>query len=145
MVNAVVLRDIEIDYGHTLPDHFYFCNQIHGHRAKITVAVEGELSEEKNSSNRGMVLDFKILKEIMMKEICDVLDHGFAVFKDDAVDLEFIRKRNKRFLVTDEPPTAEYLAKWAFFRIKEKLPSNIKLLRVEWKETPSNTAIYAEK
>jgi len=55
------------------------------------------------------VMDFKFLKEIMVEHIHDKLDHGFAVWKDDHEDLDFIIKRNSRVLVTDEPPTVNAL------------------------------------
>ena len=38
-----VSRSIELDYGHTLPNHYSFCNQIHGHRAKVIAVVEGDI------------------------------------------------------------------------------------------------------
>ena len=89
-----------------------------------------------------MVCDFIIIKKILTEEVHDCLDHGFAVWKDDEKDLEFIKSRNKRFLVTNEPPTAEYLAKWAFNKVKLKLPENIKLMKIYWQETPTSVAIY---
>ena len=140
-----ISREIQLDYGHTIPNHYGFCNQIHGHRARVIATIKGEISKNKGDSSEGMVLDFKILKQLMMEYIHDVLDHGFAVWKNDEEDLKFITKRNKRFIITDEPPTAEYLAKWAFIQIVDKLPGNIILERIEWQETPTSTAVYTRK
>jgi 6-pyruvoyltetrahydropterin/6-carboxytetrahydropterin synthase len=140
-----ISRKIEVDYGHTLPNHFSFCNQIHGHRAAVIATVEGKVNKQKGNSSEGMVFDFKILKKIMNEKICEVLDHGFAVWEKDHEDLAFIKKRNKRYLITSEPPTAEFLAKWAFEQIKESLPREIRIIKVEWHETPSCYATYAPK
>ena len=96
-----ISRKIEIDYGHTLPNSFSFCNQLHGHRGVIVATVEGQMINRKGDGEEGMVMDFKFLKEIMLDHIHDKLDHGFAVWKDDLEDLEFITKRNSRVLVTD--------------------------------------------
>ncbi|TCD48607.1 6-carboxytetrahydropterin synthase [Chlorobium sp. N1] len=137
-----ISRKIEIDYGHTLPNHFSFCNQLHGHRGVVVATVEGPVVEQRGDSQEGMVMDFKFLKEIMVKHVHDRLDHGFAVWKEDHEDLEFILKRNTRVLVTDEPPTAEYLAKWAFGEIRNHLPEGIALKNLRWYETPNNWADY---
>lgn len=141
-MEQVISKKIELDYGHTLPNHYSFCNQIHGHRASVVAFVRGKIIDDKTSSSHGMVYDFKILKELMMTKIHDVLDHGFAVWKDDKDDLEFITRRNKKFIVTDDPPTAEYLANWAFDQIFEDLVlEGIELIKVEWWETPNSCAI----
>ncbi|HCD36481.1 MAG TPA: 6-carboxytetrahydropterin synthase [Chlorobium sp.] len=137
-----ISRKIEIDYGHTLPNHYSFCNQLHGHRGVIVATVEGPVVAETGDSREGMVMDFKFLKDIMVERIHNKLDHGFAVWKDDHEDLEFILKRNTRVLVTDEPPTAEFLAKWAFGQIKNHLPEAVTLTNLRWYETPNNWADY---
>ncbi len=137
-----ISRKIEIDYGHTLPNIFSFCNQLHGHRGVIVATVEGPIISREGDGEEGMVMDFKFLKEIMVRHIHDVLDHGFAVWKHDYEDLEFIRKRNTQILITDEPPTAECLAKWAFYQIKDQLPEEVILRQVRWYETPNNWADY---
>jgi 6-pyruvoyltetrahydropterin/6-carboxytetrahydropterin synthase len=138
----MISRKIEIDYGHTLPNSFSFCNQLHGHRGTIVATVEGGMIERQNDAEQGMVMDFKFLHKIMKEHIHDRLDHGFAIWKDDLEDLEFIQKRNSRVLITDEPPTAESLAKWAFSQIERHLPENVTLKQLRWYETPNNWADY---
>ena len=140
-----ITRKIEVDYGHTLPNHYSFCNQLHGHRATVIVTVNGQVITKKGDSSEGMVLDFKILKQLMMEKIHDKLDHGFAVWKEDKEDLSFVTKRNSRYLITDGPPTAEYLAKWAYLQLKECLPENIKLKKLEWYETPNSSAMCEDE
>lgn len=137
-----ISRKIELDYGHTLPNSYSFCNQLHGHRGVVVATVEGPVIERRGDGEEGMVMDFKFLKDIMVESVHDILDHGFAVWKDDLEDLEFIMRRNTRVLVTDEPPTAEYLAKWAFNQIKDRLPKDVQLKQVRWYETPNNWADY---
>lgn len=164
-----VTKIIELDYGHTLPNHFGFCNQIHGHRGRVEATFRGEIVSNPKSSSQGMVMDFKEIKKIMMEQIHDKLDHGFAVWKEDTsllvvpvagndstqkvsmyiTTLDFIKARNKKYLVTEEPPTAEYLSKWAFEQINEGMRKykqehqDIKapdLYRVRWYETPNSWA-----
>ena len=140
-----ISRKIEIDYGHTLPNSFSFCNQLHGHRGVVVATIEGKLIERQGDHQQGMIMDFKFLKEIMTEHIHDKLDHGFAVWKDDLDDLDFITRRNSRVLVTDEPPTAECLARWAFNQICHKLPEGIRLMHIRWYETPNNWAEYSNE
>ena len=140
-----ISRKIENDYGHTLPNSFSFCNQLHGHRGVIVATVEGAVSTCKDDKEEGMVMDFHFLKELMVEHIHEKLDHGFAVWKDDHEDLDFIMKRNSRVVVTDEPPTAECLAKWAFNQLCRHVPEGVTLTRLRWYETPNNWADYEEK
>ncbi len=155
----VISKRIEIDYGHTLPGHYSFCNQVHGHRAVVIAYFSGCINQDYGSSSEGMVIDFSVCKDIMMNVIHDKLDHGFAVWKKDnrtvsiryneiayveVSTLEFIRQRNSKVLITDSPPTAEYLAEWALEEISKKLKSinnNIKVVKVKWYETPNNCAV----
>jgi len=139
---TTVTKAIELDYGHTLPNHYSFCNQIHGHRAKVEATVEGPTGKTDGESSQGMVLDFKFLKKVMMEKIHDKLDHGFAVWVKDSKDLEFISNRNTRMLVTEDPPTAEVLAEWAFKQILTEVPGGVHLISVSWWETPTSVAIY---
>jgi 6-pyruvoyltetrahydropterin/6-carboxytetrahydropterin synthase len=137
-----ISRKIEIDYGHTLPNSFSFCNQLHGHRGVVVATIEGRMIDRKGDGEEGMVMDFKFLKEIMQEHIHDKLDHGFAVWKEDHEDLDFILNRNSRVLVTDAPPTAESLALWAFNQIRPHLPVGVTLKQIRWYETPNNWADY---
>lgn len=104
--------------------------------------VEGRLIDRTGDSEEGMVIDFSFLKEIMLEHIHDKLDHGFAVWQHDHEDLDFIIKRNSRVVVTDEPPTAECLAKWGFNQIRNHLPNGVTLKQLRWYETPNNWADY---
>ena len=83
-----VTRKIELDYGHTLPNEKGFCSQIHGHRATVLATVEGEIEETEGHPDQGMVLNFKELKAAMKEKVHDVIDHGFAVWKEDKDDRE---------------------------------------------------------
>lgn len=137
-----VTRKIGIDYGHTLPDHYSFCSEIHGHRARIEATAEGEITDDNGSSSNGMVFDFKHLKSAMKEQIHEELDHGFAVWEEDDDTLEFIRERNTNVLILERPPTAEVLARWAFRQVEPELPDEVSLKSVTWYETPNNWSRY---
>jgi 6-pyruvoyltetrahydropterin/6-carboxytetrahydropterin synthase len=140
-----ITKRIELDYGHTISGHYSVCSMLHGHRAKVEATVGGDIRPPEDISSHGMVVDFGIIKKIMMDRVHLVLDHGFAVWKDDEQDLNFIKNRNKKYLITPVPPTAEYLAEWAFNEIRDGLLEvkyALELKRVRWYETPNSWADY---
>ena len=65
----VVAKSIEIDAAHFLPNYEGKCRDLHGHRWKIELAVEGEVGEVS-----GMVIDFTDLKRFL-DFIKERLDH----------------------------------------------------------------------
>ena len=139
-----VERVIQIDHAHMLESHFGFCQHGHGHRAVITAKATGPLQTEGSSNN--MVIDFSLLKKAMMERIHKALDHGFAVSITDP-RLELVKQMNPadKILITDGPPTAELLARWAFHEIEHYLDeavSDVKLIEIAWAETPNNVARY---
>ncbi len=138
-----VSKYIELDYGHTLPNHYGFCSQVHGHRARVTVVLEGEMLVDPSSSSCGMVIDFGFIKHALMERVHAVLDHGFAVWAQDTDTLPFITKRNSKVLILPTPPTAEALAVWAYEALLPVIPDWCKLVSVTWHETPSSAAEYS--
>jgi len=76
----------------------------HGHNYRLEVTVKGEVA-----SDSGFVIDLKELKEILNREIIDVLDH------------RHLNKEVAEF--ADEIPTTENIAIWCWRRIEKKLQS----------------------
>jgi 6-pyruvoyltetrahydropterin/6-carboxytetrahydropterin synthase len=92
----------------------------HGHNYELEVSLEGPIDPE-----TGMILDMKLLKAIVQKEILDRVDH-----KNLNVDVPFLEGRI---------PTAEVLAV-AFWEVLEsKIPEG-KLYEVRVHETGRNVA-----
>ena len=48
---TLVTKVIEIDMGHRVPNHKSKCKNLHGHRYRFEVAVNGELAAEQGSSD----------------------------------------------------------------------------------------------
>lgn len=146
-----ITKQIEIDYGHIVHLHNSACKNLHGHRGKIVARLEGDLVSQ-NVSDNGMVMDFKHIKAIMMKNIHDVLDHSFVI-SSEAPQVGAILQLSEvfyggkmRLVVLDVVPTAENLAKWCFDAINPELVdtygTGLKLTAVEFWETPTSCAIY---
>jgi 6-pyruvoyltetrahydropterin/6-carboxytetrahydropterin synthase len=103
---------------------FGLCNNAsgHGHNYEIEVTVRGE-----PDAKTGMIIDLKVLKSIIEREIIDKVDHKHLNF-----DVDFMR---------GIVPTAENIAMAFWQQIVNKLPSG-ELAEIRIYETPRNVAIY---
>lgn len=90
----------------------------HGHNYQLFVSVEGEID-----AVTGYVIDINILKNIIKKEIVEVLDH-----KNLNLDIEAFQDTN---------PTAENIAVFIFNTLKKHIDSSYQL-SVKLYETENN-------
>lgn len=113
-----VTKVFEISAAHFLPNYVGLCVFNHGHNWIIEVTVCGDVEPVS-----GMVLDFKILKDIFKTEIKDHLDH---------------RQLNDVI----ENPTAENILSWIVKKLEKRfLGHRISLFRLKiWESRDS----YAE-
>lgn len=129
------------DSAHFLSDYVGKCRNIHGHRWRVQVEVQGrELVSE--GQNRGMVLDFGVLKSDL-KEECDALDHCL-IFEEGTLKettIEALKDEGFKMKVVDFRPTAENFSKYFYERMKLR-GYDVRMSTVY--ETPSNRASYTE-
>ena len=169
-----VSRSIEIDAGHRVPFHASKCRHLHGHRWKVIAIAEAEetVDSATGAADSGMVVDFGVLKQVLMEEINDVFDHRFMVWQDDPLAEILIRATEEdtqpaEFLVSEGGPgemgrcrkdlrdsivivpvipTAEELARyWAGLvapRLRELSGDQVSLKRLDVWETPNSCASY---
>lgn len=117
-----ITRTFEFDAAHHLPRHKGKCHNRHGHRFTLEVEIAGGLFMAGGSY--GMIMDYTDLKNIVNKEVIDVLDH---------TDL------NESCPVY---PTSECMVSWIADTLDLVFKENkIELLRVRLNETPNS---YAE-
>lgn len=106
-----VTKRIEFDAGHRVPDHASKCRSPHGHRYAVEVTVEGDVIDQPGVSDNGMVVDFGVLKEIMVRQIHDVYDHAMIVWTGDTLLLGALRQIEEwKTMAIPAVPTAENLA-----------------------------------
>ena len=98
----------------------------HGHNYVLEVTVAG-VPDPKT----GMIMNFDLLKQIMISEIVEHVDH-----KHLNMDVPWL---------SNVIPTAEELVKIFWMRLQNKLPSG-KLYRIRLSETENNyTEYYGEQ
>jgi 6-pyruvoyltetrahydropterin/6-carboxytetrahydropterin synthase len=90
---------IHFDAAHYIKDYLGKCSREHGHRWELEVVFEGEVLDRRN-----MLIDFKLIKDMLGKLVDETLDHWHL---------------NKRL---DEPNvTAEFLAGYVHDYVQAKL------------------------
>ena len=97
----------------------------HGHNYILEVTVGGEADP-----NTGMIVDLKWVKEIVQRDLLDLIDH-----KNLNTQVDFLKGTN---------PTVEQLARCFWKRLAPTLNQHCKLIRVTLHETENNVASYDE-
>ena len=141
----IITSRMEFDAGHRIPNHKSTCKNLHGHRYAIEVSLSGEIIQQEDLSDFGMVLDFKDAKELVRSTIVDPWDHAFIVYKKDTEVLNFLNQiKDHKTVVLDRVPTAENMALIAFQMLDaafmDKFNGKIKPISVRLYETPNNWA-----
>ena len=128
------------DSAHFLKGYEGKCSNIHGHRWKVEVTVAAASLEEKGST-RGMVVDFKTLKDDL-SELCDYFDHSLIIEKGSLKEttLKALLSEDFRIVEMDFRPTAENFAKYVYEEMTDK---GYQVVLSKVYETPKNCAGYA--
>ena len=69
-----ICKQFSFEAAHFLPYHKGLCRNRHGHSYKLEVEVRG-VPKKGKSPQKGMIMDFGILKQIVNETIIDKLDH----------------------------------------------------------------------
>lgn len=137
-----ITKIIEWDMGHRVPNHKSKCRNLHGHRYRLEVSLSGPLIKNEGSSDEGMVFDFGDIKQIMMTEIHDVLDHGFMCYELDPF-LNCIDGFETKLILVTFIPTAENIVKWCFEQLRYRFETGIEVVHLKLYETPNSWAEYS--
>ena len=112
---------------------------LHGHSYGVRV-----VASRKDMNDAGMVVDFKLLKEVVNRDIVDVYDHSCILKADDPLAGP-IKEYSENVHIVDESPTAEWMAA-TFFEVIEKglqeRDPELIVMSVSVRETDKNIATY---
>ena len=137
-----ITRRLEFDSGHRIPDHQSQCRHLHGHRYAIDITLRGEIIRQAGSPLNGMVMDFSDIKTLARRNLVDVWDHAFLVWRGDTALLSFLESLpGHKTVVLDRVPTAENLAAAAFDLLdpvyRDTYGNHLRLEQVRLYETPN--------
>ncbi len=128
-----VTKEIHFCYGHRLRDYPKKCKHLHGHNGRVEITLAAP-----SLDYRGMVVDFEEIKDGVQSWIMTALDHKLLLRKDDPL-IPVLRDMNETFLVMEDNPTAENIAKMIFdYTQTVGLP----VIAVKLWETPTSFAVY---
>lgn len=141
-----VIKEIQWDMGHRVTNHKSLCRNLHGHRYKAEICIEGDLVKKEGSSDEGMVIDFGDIEAAAMKLIHDKLDHSFMVWSKDKLLVSFFNKnKDLKHIKVDFVPTSENIAAWIFRKLDhflgDKYKTNLSLHSIKLWETPTSAAV----
>lgn len=131
---ALVSKSIEFDAGHRVPQHESKCRNPHGHRYRVEVTCEGPIAPD------GMVIDFGLLKQALVELVHDPYDHAMLVWEHDTELLEALEGHGWAIVRYPSVPTAENIAHELYKRLCERLPHDLRVVRVRVHETPTSVA-----
>jgi len=116
-----IQKIFHFEAGHQLKHHNGLCRQPHGHSYRLIVTIRNHMLTPAGPK-KNMVLDFSDLSQCVWPMIEEYFDHKWL---NDT-------------LQTDSP-TAEFMAKWIFDYLENKLPG---LYSITVCETETAKAIY---
>ena len=127
------------DSAHFLTDYYGKCENLHGHRWRVEVALEQE-GLQADGTMRDMVVDFGVFKQAV-RDAANELDHTFLVEEDSLAPETVAALEAEGFSLTVLPfrTTAENLARWFYEKLEAK---GLPVAEVEVDETPNNRAFY---
>jgi 6-pyruvoyltetrahydropterin/6-carboxytetrahydropterin synthase len=129
-----VTREIDFCYGHRLLNYAGKCRYLHGHNGRAVIAIEAEELDE-----RGMVLDFSDIKNVVSRWIDEELDHRMLLHRDDPA-VPALRALGEPLHLLDINPTAENIARLIYdFTASQGFP----IVEVRLWETSRCFATYA--
>ena len=103
-----VTRELTFCYGHRLLEHAGRCKFLHGHNGRVLITLESETLDA-----QGMVVDFARLKKSVGTWVDEQFDHRLILQRCDPL-VPVLEAQGETFVLIDEPPTAEVLARMIF-------------------------------
>lgn len=142
MSNIRITKQFSFETGHALYGYDGKCKNVHGHSYKLSVTVIGKPISDNTNVKFGMVIDFTDLKKIVKEEIVDAFDHA-TVFNKNTPHIELaqeLESRGHHIILVDYQPTSENMVIDFSQKIKNRLPSSIKLHSLKLQETETSFA-----
>jgi len=149
-VSVTATKEFTWDCAHLLAGHEGLCKNLHGHTYKLLVTVKRLFEDTiEEGPSKGMVVDFKDLKNYVVDNIVSPLDHSTIIdmSNEDAFEAglyHLLNNHDKKIFRVWYRPTAENMARDFFFILNNSLETagaNYRVVYLRLYETPTS---YAE-
>lgn len=143
MATIRLTKEFSFEAAHALEGYDGPCREIHGHSYRLFVTVKGRPVEDPANPKYGMVMDFGVLKRIVVEEIVSRFDHALVLRGGDREEpwREALRARFCNIVTVDYQPTCENMLDDFARRIARRLPAGVELHALRLHETATS---YAE-
>lgn len=143
-----VTKEFGFDAAHILEGHDGLCSNLHGHTYKVMVEVCHRNETIERGASKGMVIDFKHLKESLNEVLFGKLDHALIGYRDpdsitESTLLDAAEKLELRTYIMPLRPTAENMCIHFSDVIKKVLAEHfigLRLMSITVYETPTSYA-----
>lgn len=134
--------EASFDAAHFLSGYDGKCKNIHGHRWRIVVTIQGTSLQE-SGPKKGMLMDFGDLKDAV-KSLADFFDHALLLEEGSLRESTVAALMEENFKIITLPfrTTAENFSRYFYDTLTAK---GFKPRDVAVYETPTNCAIYDGK
>lgn len=130
-----VTKSFMFESAHRLSNYVGKCERIHGHNYRGIVRVKGE------PDDRGIVIDFSDLKQVIKEYIVRPFDHRLILNQNDPFNRGLAEHLEEDWIVwMPNNPTAENMAQYFAGTIEEALKDQYEV-EVELFETDDSSAI----
>lgn len=131
-----ITKEFRFEAAHALWNYDGPCRNIHGHSYILYVTVIGRPISDTNHPKCGMIMDFSVLKKIVMEQVIDRFDHALMV-NALTPHLE-MTKDNKMFgkvVALPYQPTCENMVIDFASSLQKAMPEHTKLYALRLHET----------
>lgn len=129
-----ITKLFSFEAAHRISNYQGACSQVHGHSYKLQITISAEMPGEND-----MVLDFKILKELVQSHILALLDHSLML-KDNAENRQFFLNYPGKIYWMDSEPTAERMLLDISRKLEPVLSGHVNLEEIVLFETETSFA-----
>lgn len=129
-----ITKLFSFEAAHRISNYQGACSHVHGHSYKLQMTISAEMPGEND-----MVLDFKILKELVQSHILALLDHSLML-KDNAENRQFFLNYPGKIYWMDSEPTAERMLLDISRKLEPALPGHVNLEEIVLFETETSFA-----
>lgn len=143
MALLTLTKRFHFEMAHLLPNYDGLCKNLHGHSYKMEVCVSGLPNQETGCTDEGMIIDFKLLKEIVNSSVIEKVDHSVLLNNQtDKILIDVLKQQQLKVFEVDFRPTTENLLVYFSKLIAEKLPKGVSLHCLRLQETEGSFAEF---